>query len=43
MCRLDGGNIIFMNGPMANGDMEYDSDSDTDSGKHQSLTVGGPF
>lgn len=32
VCRLDGGNIIFMNGPMPNGDIDYDSNSDSDSG-----------
>lgn len=33
VCRLDGGNIIFMNNSMPNGDTELASDSDSDSGK----------
>ena len=33
VCRLDGENIIFMNSPMANGDMEYESDSNSDIGE----------
>ena len=28
VCRLDGGNIIFMDSSMANGGFESDSDSD---------------
>ena len=33
VCRLDGGNIVFMNSSMPNGENESNSDSDSDNGE----------